>query len=260
MNTGLHLGSHKYTFSWSGFNRSIFISLVAVWCVFTLAPLGRAAWVPTEDATVIFANYDPNPTGSPVGLSGRSGGGPRYHVGPWAGLRDGVGFTTDANAYCLDALSVCIRLQYGPTNAYENDLIVSLYSDDAGAPGASLGVLSWAGFAGSSPFFRASGLALAPSTTYWVVAEPSVLETVDFQWFPSSTSGFGSSSELDFSETFWHPWDNYTTSFSPALAVYGTPVPEPSSLTVVALGAATVCFMRRHLWQLGCDSRSQVTA
>ncbi len=239
MKNNLYAGAFRSTFSPEVMRRIIILGLVASCCI--IAPQVRGDWTP-PGCVIIFANYDPNFGGFPVGISGQNSIGPRYQAG-FYNERDAVAFTTDANAYELDSVTLDLSRLQGETS----DLIVSLYSDSGGAPDTSLGTFSNPALISQGPqIFTGSGLTLEPNSTYWIMAEPNRLETSDFEWWHTINAlGLQNTSHLDPTESFWEPATSITSSAQLSLSVYGTPVPEPSILSLVSLTAALIVFRRR---------------
>lgn len=202
-----------------------------------LAAAGFIVATQVRGSDVIFGNFDPI-TG--LGLSSQNAAGIE-----WVGtsqLKQGVAFTTDNNLYNVD--SVVLDLSHILGNV--NDLIVSLHSDAGGMPGGSLGTFSNPASIGQGPaLFTATGIVLAPDTTYWVVGEPSGSATVDFEWWYSLTPSPWVASGFDSNANAWNPWTAYTDN-TPSLVVYATPVPEPSTLLLAGSGAAAVLVFGRR--------------
>jgi hypothetical protein len=205
-------------------------------------PGARGAWTP-PDSVIIYANYDPNPGDLPIGLTNRNSGGPRFYTGGSGfGLREAVAFTTDASAYQMDLVSIDVTRILGDPA----DLVLALYSDAGGSPDTSLLTFSNAdSIAKGARFFTTTPVTLNPDTTYWVVAEPSFAEQNDFQWWDSVLGGTVSGSALDTGTGLWGSWNSQATATAFSLAVYGTPVPEPSTFALAGLAAA-VMFLRRR--------------
>jgi hypothetical protein len=238
MKNNLYVNLLGRTFRTDIISRLTSFGLAAACCI--IAPQVRGAWTP-PDSVIIYANFDPNFGGDPIGLSSQNSIGPSYYAGFYS-ERDAVAFTTDANAYELNSVSLDLSRLLGVTS----DLIVSLYGDAGGAPDTSLGTFSDPALIGQGPqLFTASGLTLEPETTYWIVAEPGLLENCDFEWWHTiDTVGQENISHLDPGGSFWEPSDSITSSAQLSLAVYGTPVPEPSILALTGLGAATLMLFR----------------
>ena len=196
---------------------------------------------------IIYGNYDPVTL---QGINYRNAGGPRWDGGNIStpSYREEVAFTTDANTYTVDSVQLVISRLLGNTS----DLTLSLYSDAAGTPDSSLGIFSNpANISQGSALFTATGLTLAPDTTYWIVADPGVSEISDFEWWNSLTSGISGNSEFDSNSNTWGPWSAGTVDNAPSLVIYGetvvSSVPEPSVLALFGFGAIAFGFLlRRH--------------
>src|ERR1700690_1049078 len=176
---------------------------------------------------VIYGNYDPNNLLQTI--NNRNASGPQFGVSPY-NSSEAVPFTTDNNLYTLNSAELVISRLSGNTS----DLMVSLYNDAGGTPGSSLGTFSNpANISQGGALFTATGLTLAPDTTYWIVAEPSVAERSDFEWWNSLTPGRSGNSEFNSNPNAWSPWSASLVNNAPSLVVYGTiaitTVPEPSA-------------------------------
>ena len=195
---------------------------------------------PVGASQVIYTDYDPNM------FLGTSGPGPQLHHNGnnWLGSRDAAAFTTDASPYSLDSVEMSMLSNSGGPG----DLVVSLYSDNGGVPGTSLGVLSNPDvITHGNNIFTATGLTLAPDTTYWVVAEPNLntlLSLVDFYWWNSRTSDQSADASLNSDGSNWGAWS--AASGGLTLEVYATPVPEPATLTLAGLGVVAALAFRRR--------------
>lgn len=164
---------------------------------------------------------------------------------PWTGDRKAISFTTDANSYQLDSATLNLTLVEG--TAF--DFILGLYSDNGGHPRNSLfsfsnpgnfGVNSPSSYA-SNVTFTAVGMVLSPSTTYWIVAEPSLSSSSYFLWSSGSFgSGYDTSPVQASSGIAWEAWVTESEA-SPSIVLNATLVPEPS---VVALLLAGICACR----------------
>ena len=183
---------------------------------------------------IIYANYD----------SITPGGGGSYSVGLYSllgsyvgGQRMSVSFTTDAGAYSLDSVILNLSLSSGDSS----DLSVELYDDSNSLPGASLGRLTNPSSIGAQDnyAFTATGLTLAPDTTYWIVAEP--LREMGVDWSDTLSSlGWACASKA--SGGVWAPWQPGQESYgsTPSMVVNGTVVPEPSTCSLLALGVVVL--------------------
>jgi len=212
--------------------------------VLGLAGACLAATPKVSGSQVIYADYDPNNT---LGIG--HAGGPRIsrNGNAWSGYRSAAGFTTDANTYSLDSVEALLFMHAGDTT----DFVESLYSDSGGVPGVSLGRLSGPEtITKGNYFFTATGLTLAPDTTYWVVIEPDLSgpsQWSDLWWWvpPTRVAGVGSDAPLS-PDNVWEPWYPSGDTASYTLVVYATAIPEPSSLALSSLDAVGLLGLKRH--------------
>ncbi|MGO9587282.1 MAG: choice-of-anchor R domain-containing protein [Limisphaerales bacterium] len=190
---------------------------------------------------VIYGNYDPNNILQTISNGNASG--PQFGVSSY-NLSESVPFTTDNNMYTVDSVELVISRLFGNTS----DLTLSLYSDAGGTPGSSLGTFSNpANITQGGALFTATGLTLAPDTTYWIIAAPGVSEKSDFEWWNSLATGISGFSQFDSNANAWGSWSVSAVDNSPSFVVYGSPVPEPSALALFGFGAFAFGFLlRRH--------------
>jgi hypothetical protein len=117
---------------------------------------------------------------------------------------------------------------------------LSIYSDNNATPGSSLGV---------------GGIALSPSTTYWIVATASTPAQSSgfpsYSWSYASDNNYSSSSDnwsinptFDLS-TDGNNWTSYATHSPFQFTVTSTPVPEPSICSLAGLGLAAILLCRK---------------
>ena len=146
---------------------------------------------------VIYGNYDPNNILQTISNGNASG--PQFGVSSY-NLSESVPFTTDNNMYTVDSVELVISRLFGNTS----DLTLSLYSDAGGTPGSSLGTFSNpANITQGGALFTATGLTLAPDTTYWIIAAPGVSEKSDFEWWNSLATGISGFSQFDSNANAW---------------------------------------------------------
>jgi hypothetical protein len=174
---------------------------------------------------------------------------------------DAAQFTTGGNAsgYSLNSIQIAID---GILVKDGSGFTLSLYSNNAGQPGGSLGILSGA----SNPFlagayvYTASGLTLSASTSYWVVGEASTtFPNGSFLWGDTASPSYLSSggwSINDLTRDISHDNGSTWTPTGVSLLrfdVTATPVPEPETVTVMGLGLAVIFFGRP--WALSLKRR-----
>jgi len=175
-----------------------------------------------------------------------------------------TGFVTDASAlpYTLNSVTLTMGLSSGTPSNFQ----VALYSNSSGTPGVSLATAT----GNSNPFVNSgksdftytfSGVTLAASTNYWIVASATGSEFNSYDWAGAMASGGDTS--------FTGPWTNaggydsntgtpgsWTSLSGPGLSameisVTATPtaVPEPATYAWLAglTGLALVVARRRRV-------------
>lgn len=151
--------------------------------------------------------------------------------------------------YVLNSVQLMV-LMTGTSSG--TDLHVSIYNNNAGAPGSSL-----ASLAGSDPTssglctYTASGLILDPSTTYWILVWSGLVQN----GFPVFLAGASQTS----SYMTTAGWSLGTPMFSTDLTSWQTApyfaaqvgiratIPEPSAAALIGIGLVTFVFWRRKL-------------
>jgi len=176
---------------------------------------------------------------------------------PAADLFDNIGRTTgstslvlgnvwsanrfDTNGQDYDLVSVTLLMDRSEGG---DDPILEIYSDSAGEPGTSIGILTAPGSYSSGTLtnttFTASGISLTDSS-YWVVLK-SPNESSTFRWASTDNdtgSGEGFSTWNGQTGNAGANWLTYTVD-PYQMIVTVQPVPEPSSLILAALGLGTL--------------------
>ena len=161
-------------------------------------------------------------------------------------------FTTgpDALGYALNAIQVGLDGTAGNPSGFS----LTLFSDNSGAPGTSLGPLSGStnpSTAGTYTY-TASGIALSPSTPYWIVLATASAQPTGYYWNITSSTTYTSSDAWEINTTQMYGSHDQGTSWSKSGAdsagqfnVSATAVPEPGTLAVVALASPALLRRRR---------------
>lgn len=170
---------------------------------------------------------------------------------------DAVSFETGtaASGYGLDSIQLRIAAIAGSPSGFE----LSLYDNNGGVPGNSLGLLSGSDPTGAGVYtFTASGIMLTPSTVYWVVAKSSdsSLSGDSFYWAfdpdsYTSTDGWSlGGNNYSHDGSSWNGGGG-----SPfTLAVNASAVPEPEIYSLTGLGLFAILLRHRKEFRTGCKS------
>lgn len=144
------------------------------------------------------------------------------------------GFTAPADPYSLDAVRLTIS-QLAPGNAD-----VSIWSNNAGLPGARLVDLTAPPIPNGQDqditFTPVMSFTLQANMTYWVYVRSANPTTDNFLWDGTTPSTVPSGLALSVGYVF----NGNPSTFRNRLEVLGTFVPEPASLALLALAAATI--------------------
>jgi hypothetical protein len=133
---------------------------------------------------------------------------------------------------------------------------LSLFRDSAGTPSQTLDLLSGDSNPGRGLYtYTSHGLALAPSTTYWIVAganSGAAGYTWNMTWHSSTYAAVGgwSIDTADYCQAYrrydWTSWGLSTSAEGlMQFSVNATVVPEPASLTLLFLGAVLLGTRKR---------------
>jgi hypothetical protein len=149
----------------------------------------------------------------------------------------------------LNSIQIPIGVNGNPTG-----FSLSLYSDNSGQPGNSLGTLgglnptNWALYT-----YTASDIELTPSTTYWIVATSPTLayDNNSFYWVLASDTNYTSSDDWSMNPGVWRASSSGGSSWSSGTGspfqfeVSATPAPEPRVYLLVGLGLLATLLRRR---------------
>ena len=135
---------------------------------------------------------------------------------------------------------------------------LSLYSNNGGIPGSLIGPLSGPNPSAEMTYtYTASGISLAPQTTYWVAATgtaPIGSANGDYIWNYSSTLNYSAIGDWSINSTgndfalsatggqSWTPFSGRIYQF----AVNASPVPEPGTWALMLCGGISAAMARKR--------------
>ena len=168
-------------------------------------------------------------------------------------------FMTDNRSSTLNSATLKFADVFGATSGSVG-LFVGVYSDASGVPGSSLDVLSGNSTPttqGEYSYSSATGISLAPSTTYWLVAGVQVSgkygwlyeETENVEGFvgPWSVSATNTYAFSDDQGSNWSPGAGYPLFFSIDATVASVPEIDPAGMgTVLALVTGALGLLERR--------------
>jgi hypothetical protein len=202
-------------------------------------------------AAIVFSNYGPLPDRVNLGNWWQPGG----SVFSSVERVDAVGFTP-SETVTFDAAELAV-MNFNDPAQYTK---ISIYSDLGGKPGTSL-----ESFTPSLPFslsgsgtpglivLSGSRPVLQAGTQYWLVLN---MDSRDYfagiRWYHNNT-GDTSSTASPFATSFSYTptsetdWDLQNLGQTrPAFAIYGTPIPEPATASIMLLGLMAPLVWRRR--------------
>ena len=188
----------------------------------------------------------PGPTNYVSNLDGSNSGG--YGISTWSYAESFV-TGTNTSGYALNSVSVVMGGRANNAAGFS----LSLFSDSGGRPGANLESL----FGNNNPTaglftYTSSGLALAPSNTYWIVESATTSGYDMYTWCFTYRSSAYTSIEgwsidtAGYCEAYrnqsWNDWAVMSSSLNGLMqfSVTATAVPEPATIALVALGAVVI--------------------
>ena len=157
-------------------------------------------------------------------------------------LADSFGSGTTAST--LNSITLSLA------NPTAGTAILSLYSDGGLQPGSLLGNLTAPGQYSTGlglETFTTTGIALTANTTYWVVLSAS---TGEYDWsYSSTTTGSGVGFQEDYAQSpdkgsSWFYYADAPYQMTVTASISPSVVPEPGSLVLCGLGAATLLICR----------------
>jgi hypothetical protein len=157
-----------------------------------------------------------------------------------------VSFTTPNVASELVSLQINLNTNYFSVS----DHTIGIFSDDANVPGTFLvgfNSVATTNVGTTFTFLPRDPFTFSSNTKYWL----SVDNTLDGSLFwlgnggtPSGTATFGSY-RFNTNDTII-TWENLNPALTPAFQINVTPVPEPSSLALIAVGWLACRTQRRR--------------
>jgi hypothetical protein len=177
-----------------------------------------------------------------VGVTPVDWGGNRYELGQ--------SFITGDNLFH----NIIYQPRFGSTGNGQESLVLSLYSDSNNAPNLLLGQFSGSAVptvGSDNLYYLDPSLTLSSSTKYWVVANNTGAGLVDINSTAdksiSTSNGF---TVGDVGIIYNGSWQIVRSVGDPnyqptVFKLSGSAVPEPSSLSLLALGGAVVALCRR---------------
>ena len=141
---------------------------------------------------------------------------------------------------------------------FSHTLTVSLFNDSGGVPGTLMGSFSTISLPADQPVYAnqtatSSGFTLAPDATYWLVLSTNNESDLDFVYWSAndgqavdagSIFSTDAATQIKFSDTSGSTYVDERVG-NPRFSLTGTVVPEPSSVTLIALACSDPAFRRR---------------
>jgi hypothetical protein len=192
----------------------------------TMVVLGGVAARPTSADTVLYSNFGPGNSYDPNS---------EFMLSSLQQL--GFSFTTPKGASAkVTKIEIAAAL-----TAQQNFISLSLVPDDNGKPGFGGQIYSLSGALQPPPgsvitFTASTEQVLAPNTRYWLLATMQGFGS-EAEWFLNPTGAMG----MEAVGNYPSDWNIFSGTIG-AFAVLGAQnaVPEPSSLTLMAIGAAVL--------------------
>lgn len=210
---------------------SIFVSVV----------LSTVLWSSNSEAqgTLYVSNLSQTPTGhAQIGSDS------------WIAQAFWLGFSGDTRSNTLNSVQLLLNAASGSPHGFT----VSIYSGGSSGPQSSLGSLSgsYNPVSGGVYTYTTSGITILPGRDYFVVVTsttPLALGAFDWSAASSFTQSPGTGWTIDntfYSSVNGMSWRSHVRGNVFQMAIYATPIPEPSSSLLFVLGLGGVLLCRRR--------------
>jgi len=189
-----------------------------------------------------FAVFSPIANGFSAAMVSNTNEDTSLQISMAQGITIATRFTTDSSESAFRLDSVTILMGFGSTTG---GFRLSIYDDGAGIPGSLVGTLSGedAPMSPGPHVYTSSSIQLAANSSYWVVADVTFPSSTFYWWATTSTAYEGPWSLSPGYKMEHYGWAEIDSS-TPMLSIQASAVPEPATITMLALAAAAV-FARR---------------
>ena len=186
------------------------------------------SFVMTTNAYLVFGNYD--------GVNVAGAGGVEYFLGQngSTGTRQLSYLYWGGGAILIDSIEIYANMNIGSSDnihmyLYGSEGLVGTFDSDEAI-----------GVAGNYMFSPTAALTL-DAGNYNLIIQPDFVEGTSMSWHYSATASGG-----DYSEAVGITWGAWEPAFdSPTYRVYGTVVPEPSTVALFLLGFSCIVARKK---------------